>query len=80
MNKAKYLNDTLTSFESEDIISNRLMKLKLEDIGSKEFILHHSYLNKINMQVIKNILSGTEDQIMEQFTKTGEQKNKQRLR
>ena len=67
MNKAKYLNDTLTSFESEDIISNRLMKLKLEDIGSKEFILHHSYLNKINMQVIKNILSGTEDQIMEQF-------------
>ena len=67
MNKAKYLNDTLTSFESEDIISNRLMKLQLEDIGSKEFILHHSYLNKINMQVVKNILSGTEDQIMEQF-------------
>ena len=67
MNKAKYLNDLLTSYESEDIISNRLIDIKLEEIGSKQFIQQHAYINKLNMQVIKNILSGGEDQIMSQF-------------
>ena len=67
MNKAKYLNDLLTSYESEEIISNRLIDVKLEEIGSKEFIQQHAYINKLNMQVVKNILSGGEDIIMSQF-------------
>ncbi|MCQ2817804.1 MAG: zinc finger MYND domain-containing protein [archaeon] len=67
MNKAKYLVDQLSTFESEEIISHRLEELKLEEIGSEKFIKQHSYINKLNMQVVKNILSGGEDAIMMQF-------------
>ena len=70
MNKSKYLNDILTSFESEEIISKRLIEIKYDMIGSKEFILHHSYINKLNMQEVKNILvteGRGEDIIMTQF-------------
>ena len=42
MNKSKYLNDILTSFESEEIIAKRLIEIKYDMIGSKEFILHHA--------------------------------------
>ena len=70
MNKSKYLNDILTSFESEEIIAKRLIEIKYDMIGSKEFILHHSYINKLNMQEVKNILvteGRGEDIIMTQF-------------
>lgn len=67
MNKGKYLNDILTTYESDDIISNKLIDLQIDKIGSKEFIAQHAYINKLNMQVIKNILTGGEDPIMQQF-------------
>ena len=67
MNKAKYLNDLMTQYESEEIISKKINEISFETIGSAEFIQHHSYLNKINMQEMKNILTGGEDIIMTQF-------------
>jgi hypothetical protein len=67
MNKAKYLNDLLTSFESEDIISNKIQPLTYDIIGSSTFLQQHAYLSKLNMQEVKNILTGGEDLIMTQF-------------
>jgi len=67
MNKAKYLNDLMTQFESEEIISKKIKEISFETIGSPEFIQHHAYLNKLNMQEMKNILTGGEDIIMTQF-------------
>ena len=67
MNKAKYLNDLMTQFESEEIISKKINEISFDMIGSAEFILHHAYLNKLNMQEMKNILTGGEDIIMTQF-------------
>ena len=67
MNKAKYLNDLMTQYESEEIISKRINEISFETIGSGEFIQHHAYLNKLNMQEMKNILTGGEDIIMTQF-------------
>ena len=67
MNKAKYLNDLMTQYESEEIISKKINEISFETIGSAEFIQHHAYLNKINMQEMKNILTGGEDIIMTQF-------------
>ena len=67
MNKAKYLNDLMTQFESEEIISKKINEISLDMIGSGEFIQHHAYLNKLNMQEMKNILTGGEDIIMTQF-------------
>lgn len=67
MNKGKYLNDVLTNYESDDIISNKLIDLQIDKIGSKEFMYQHAYINKLNMQAVKNILSGSEDFIMQQF-------------
>ena len=67
MNKAKYLNDLLTQYESEEIISKKLIEIPFDLIGSGEFIQHHAYLSKLNMQEMKNILTGGEDVIMTQF-------------
>ena len=67
MQKAKYLNDLMTQYESEEIISKRIKEISLEKIGSAEFIQHHAYLSKLNMQEMKNILTGGEDIIMTQF-------------
>ena len=67
MNKAKYLNDLMTQYESEEIISKRINEITFDMIGSGEFIQHHAYLNKLNMQEMKNILTGGEDIIMTQF-------------
>ena len=67
MQKAKYLNDLMTQYESEEIISKRIKELSFEKIGSAEFIQHHAYLSKLNMQEMKNILTGGEDIIMTQF-------------
>ena len=67
MNKAKYLNDLMTQFESEEIISKKINEISFDMIGSGEFIQHHAYLNKLNMQEMKNILTGGEDIIMTQF-------------
>ena len=67
MNKAKYLNDLMTQFESEEIISKKINEISFDMIGSAEFIRHHAYLNKLNMQEMKNILTGGEDIIMTQF-------------
>ena len=67
MNKAKYLNDLLTQYESEEIISKKLKEIPFDLIGSGDFIQHHAYLSKINMQEMKNILTGGEDVIMTQF-------------
>ena len=67
MNKAKYLNDLMTQYESEEIISKKINEISFETIGSGEFIQHHAYLNKLNMQEMKNILTGGEDIIMTQF-------------
>ena len=50
MNKAKYLNDLLTQYESEEIISKKLIKIPFDLIGSGEFIQHHAYLSKINIE------------------------------
>ena len=57
MNKSKYLNDILTSFESEEIIAKRLIEIKYDMIGSKEFILHHAYINKIKYSRSKKYFS-----------------------
>ena len=67
MNKAKYLNDLMTQYENEEIISKKINEISFETIGSAEFIQHHAYLNKLNMQEMKNILAGGEDIIMTQF-------------
>ena len=67
MNKAKYLNDLMTQYESEEIISKKISEISYEQIGSAEFIKHHAYLSKLNMQEMKNILTGGEDIIMTQF-------------
>ena len=67
MNKAKYLNDLMTQYESEEIISKKINEISFDTIGSGEFIQHHAYLNKLNMQEMKNILTGGEDIIMTQF-------------
>ena len=67
MQKAKYLNDLMTQYESEEIISKKITEISFEKIGSAEFIQHHAYLSKLNMQEMKNILTGGEDIIMTQF-------------
>ena len=67
MQKAKYLNDLMTQYESEEIISKKIKEISFEKIGSAEFIQHHAYLSKLNMQEMKNILTGGEDIIMIQF-------------
>jgi predicted Zn-ribbon and HTH transcriptional regulator len=67
MNKGKYLNDVLTNMEAEEIISRKLIDYDYYSIGSGEFIKHHAYLNKLNMQSVKNALIGGEDFIMEYF-------------
>ena len=67
MQKAKYLNDLMTQYESEEIISKKIKEISFEQIGSGEFIEHHAYLSKLNMQEMKNILTGGEDIIMTQF-------------
>ena len=67
MQKAKYLNDLMTQYESEEIISKKLSEISFNEIGSSEFIKHHAYLSKLNMQEMKNILTGGEDIIMTQF-------------
>ena len=67
MQKAKYLNDLMTQYESEEIISKKINEITYEQIGSGEFIRHHAYLSKLNMQEMKNILTGGEDIIMTQF-------------
>ena len=55
MQKAKYLNDLMTQYESEEIISKKISEISYEQIGSAEFIQHHAYLSKLNMQEMKNI-------------------------
>ena len=67
MQKAKYLNDLMTQYESEEIISKKINEISFEKIGSAEFIQHHAYLSKLNMQEMKNILTGGEDVVMTQF-------------
>ena len=67
MQKAKYLNDLMTQYESEEIISKKIAEISYEQMGSAEFIQHHAYLSKLNMQEMKNILTGGEDIIMTQF-------------
>ena len=67
MQKAKYLNDLMTQYESEEIISKKIGEITFEKMGSAEFIQHHAYLSKLNMQEMKNILTGGEDIIMTQF-------------
>jgi len=66
MNRAKYLNDVLTNFEAEDIIS-KLPKLSLEEFGSEKMIKKHNNIERVNMQSIKNALLGGEDFILETF-------------
>ena len=67
MQKAKYLNDLMTQYESEEIISKKITEISFQQIGSAEFIQHHALLSKLNMQEMKNILTGGEDIIMTQF-------------
>jgi predicted Zn-ribbon and HTH transcriptional regulator len=66
MDKSKYLVEVLSEDEARTIIEN-LELIKLEDYCSEKFIYHHAKLEKLNMQVIKNSLSGGEDYIMEKF-------------
>jgi hypothetical protein len=67
MNKAKYLNDVLTSMEADDIISSRLKEITLDSIGSEDFVVHHAMLERLNMQAVKNALLGGDDFILETF-------------
>ncbi len=66
MNKAKYLNDVLTQMEAEEIIS-KLREISIESIGSEEFVIHHTILERLNMQAVKNALLGGDDFILESF-------------
>ncbi len=66
MNRAKYLNDVLTNFEAEDIIS-KLSKVTLDEFGSEKMLKKHNNLERLNMQSIKNALLGGEDFILETF-------------
>jgi predicted Zn-ribbon and HTH transcriptional regulator len=66
MNKAKYLNDVLTQFEAESMVQN-LEKINMADMCSEKFIKHHAILEKLNMQSVKNALTGGEEYIMEYF-------------
>jgi hypothetical protein len=66
MNKAKYLNDILTTFEAESMVQN-LEKISMSDMCSEKFIKHHAVIEKLNMQSVKNALSGGEEYIMEYF-------------
>jgi predicted Zn-ribbon and HTH transcriptional regulator len=66
MDKSKYLNDVITETEAENIISN-LNEINLDRYCSEEFIVKHSKIQKLNMQSIKNSLSGGEDYIMALF-------------
>ena len=66
MNRAKYLNDILTNFEAEEIIS-KLPKLTLEEFGSEKMLKKHNSIERLNMQSIKNALLGGEDFILETF-------------
>ncbi len=66
MNRGKYLNDVLTNFEAEEIVS-KLNKLDLIDYGSIKMLRKHSDLERLNMQSIKNALLGGDDFILETF-------------
>ncbi len=67
MNKAKYLNDVLTNFEAEDIISKQIKKCTFDTYGSEEFMRQHAILERLNMQAVKNALLGGDDFILENF-------------
>lgn len=66
MNRGKYLNDVLTNFEAEDIIS-KLNKIELEEYGTVKMLKKHNELERLNMQSIKNALLGGDDFILETF-------------
>lgn len=66
MNKAKYLNDVLSNFETEDIV-NKLKLFNLEEYGSLEIMKQYTMYEKLNMQSHKNSLLGSEDYIMNAF-------------
>ena len=40
MNKSKYLNDILTSFESEEIIAKHLIEIKYDIQKNLYYIMH----------------------------------------
>ncbi len=66
MNRAKYLNDVISNFEAEEIIS-KLPTLTLDEYGSEKMLKKHNNLERLNMQSIKNALLGGEDFILETF-------------
>jgi predicted Zn-ribbon and HTH transcriptional regulator len=66
MDKSKYLNDILTEHEAESMVKN-LEPISLEQYCSEEFIKHIGTLVRLNMQAVKNSLSGGEDFIMTLF-------------
>lgn len=66
MNKGKYLNDTISSIEIEEIVK-KLSPLKIEEYCSIETIKAYSIYEKLNMQSYKNSVLGTEDFIMNTF-------------
>jgi hypothetical protein len=66
MNKVKYLNDVLTPFEAEHLIRD-LDTITFEEYTSIKMVKKHSILERLNMQAVKNALTGTDDFVLEYF-------------
>lgn len=66
MNKAKYLNDIISEYESESIVQS-LIPLNIENYCSESMIKKYTSLEKLNMQSHKNSLLGGDDYIMNSF-------------
>ena len=66
MNKVKYLNDVLSPFEAELLIKD-LEPISFDEFPSIKMVKKHSFLEKFNMQAVKNALAGGDDYILEFF-------------
>jgi hypothetical protein len=66
MNKVKYLNDVVSPFEAEHLIKD-LESISFEDYTSVKMVKKHSIIERLNMQAVKNALTGSDDYILEYF-------------
>lgn len=66
MNKVKYLNDVVSTFEAETMVQG-MMPLLIETYGSKQMLQKYALIEKFNMQCHKNAMSGSDDFILNAF-------------
>lgn len=66
MNKVKYLNDVISTFEAENLVHG-LQPLMIETYGSKQMLQKYALIEKFNMQCHKNAISGGDDFILNAF-------------